>query len=219
MIGRLPSTLEDRAVVLKMRRRLSGEHVDPIRQDTINIEMLPLRRRIVRWVKDNVHLLKCEPQVPPELHDRAADNWRPLFAIADAAVGDWPMKARDAAVKLLGALDQNEVSPEIQSLQDIRDLFANRPEGRMSSRVLVDQLVQMEDRPWPEWRNAQPMTTPQLAVELRPFGIKPKKIRFGEETLSGYEIDQFRETFARYLPEHTEPVAQGETPDGTRRAA
>jgi hypothetical protein len=82
----------------------------------------------------------------------------------------------------------------------------------MSSRVVVDQLVQMEDRPWPEWRNRQPMTKPQLAVELRPFGTKPKKIRFGDETFSGYELDQFRETFARYLPEHTEPVAQGDTP-------
>jgi Protein of unknown function (DUF3631) len=46
--------------------------------------MLPPRRRILRWVADNLHLLKHTPQMPPELHDRAADNLRPLLAIADA---------------------------------------------------------------------------------------------------------------------------------------
>jgi hypothetical protein len=48
--------------------------------------MLPLRRRIVRWVADNLHLLKHKPQMPPELHDRAADNsGRPSIALATFA--------------------------------------------------------------------------------------------------------------------------------------
>jgi hypothetical protein len=34
------------------------------------------------------------------LNDRAADNWEPLFAIADLAGDEWPRLARTAAVKL-----------------------------------------------------------------------------------------------------------------------
>ena len=39
-----------------------------------------------------------DPLVPSELHDRAADNWRQLLAIADAAGGDWTRRAREAAL-------------------------------------------------------------------------------------------------------------------------
>jgi hypothetical protein len=119
------------------------------------------------------------------------------------------VKARTAAVQLLGAVDHNEVSPEIQLLQDIRDLFAERHDGRISSEELVQQLGQMEDRPWPEWRNGQPITKTQLAEALRPFGVRPIKKRFGGESIHGYEIDQFTEVFARYLPEQPERVEQG----------
>ena len=35
--------------------------------------------------------------------DRAADNWRPLLAIADAAGKDWPQRARDACKAMSGA--------------------------------------------------------------------------------------------------------------------
>jgi hypothetical protein len=34
---------------------------------------------------------------------RAADNWRPLLAIADEAGGEWPGRARQAALNLAGA--------------------------------------------------------------------------------------------------------------------
>jgi Protein of unknown function (DUF3631) len=43
--------------------------------------------------------LNCHPQMPP-LHDRAADNWRPLLSIADAL--GHTEDARVAAVALCG---------------------------------------------------------------------------------------------------------------------
>ena len=42
-------------------------------------------------------LAEADPDVPDELHDRAADNWRPLLDIANAVGGDWPERARAAA--------------------------------------------------------------------------------------------------------------------------
>jgi hypothetical protein len=41
--------------------------------------------------------------VPYGLNDRACDNWSPLLAIADLAGGEWPQRARAAALDLSGA--------------------------------------------------------------------------------------------------------------------
>src|SRR5262245_59510974 len=88
LIGRLPSTLEDRAIVLPMRRRAPGETVERIRRDGLLRRLDPLRRRATRWVADHLAALQAaDPAVPAALHDRQADNWRPLLAIADAAGG------------------------------------------------------------------------------------------------------------------------------------
>jgi putative DNA primase/helicase len=43
-----------------------------------------------------------DPEIPDALNDRAADNWRPLLAIADIASDDWARRARDAACTLSG---------------------------------------------------------------------------------------------------------------------
>jgi hypothetical protein len=81
-----------------MYRRRRDEIVERLRLDRLD-EFIPLARRCARWALDNVARLRgADPPVPAELHDRAADNWRPLLAIADLAGGDWPeKKTRPAA--------------------------------------------------------------------------------------------------------------------------
>ena len=56
-----------------------------------------------------------------KLHDRAADNWRPLLAIADLAKGDWPVVARNAAIGL--ADTDEEVSLGQLCLSDVEAAF------------------------------------------------------------------------------------------------
>src|SRR5437588_10694681 len=98
LIGRLPATLEDRAIVLLMRRRAPGETVDRIRRTELRRQLDPLRRRAVRWVADHRAPLRvADPAMPEELDDRQADNWRPLLAIADAPGSAWAALARRAA--------------------------------------------------------------------------------------------------------------------------
>jgi hypothetical protein len=41
-----------------------------------------------------------EVTLPPTAHNRLGDNWRPLFAIAEIAGGDWPQLVADAFTKL-----------------------------------------------------------------------------------------------------------------------
>ena len=56
------------------------------------------------------------------MFNRLADNWRPLFALAEAAGGDWPKRAR-RAFDLLGKPGDEVVSRSVLLLGDFRDLF------------------------------------------------------------------------------------------------
>lgn len=199
-IGKLADTLDDRSILVPMRRKTRGERRERLRRDRINAEMEPLRRQAARWVADHIEEIRAaDPTLPEELHDRAQDNWRSLIAIADLAAGTWVDRARRAAVALTGATNEADNTPSVQLLGDIRDLFRLRTVDRLPSREIVAHLVQMEDRPWPEWYKGKPMSETQLAKLLRPFGVRSKTIRIGSTTPRGYELSWFQDTFSRYL--------------------
>ena len=134
------------------------------------------------------------------LANRSADNWRPLFAIADVAWGRWPRCARTVAEAAEAA--KQDQSKRTMVLSDIRDIFAARPEiDRVRSAELAEVLGAMENRPWSEWRNGKPMTPAALARLLGPFGIAPSTKRDGDCTFKGYLCSDFTEVFAAYLPD------------------
>ena len=99
-IRKIPDTVEDRSVVLRLKRKLSSEKVARFRGRDGG-ELTVLKRKTIRFVADNEHRLRdIEPDMPEALNaagDRATDAWEPLIAIADVAGGDWPQRARNAA--------------------------------------------------------------------------------------------------------------------------
>jgi putative DNA primase/helicase len=200
LIGRLPATLEDRAIVLPMRRRAPGETVDRIRRDGLRRQCDPLRRRTGRWVAEHLPALRAaDPAVPEELDDRQADNWRPLLAIADAAGGTWPALARTAARTLAGPVVEADTAAPVRLLADLRDLFATTTADRLATAAIIRHLTALEDQPWAD-AQGRPMTPRQLAKLLEGFGIKAKQIRQGAETRKGYRRADFTDVFCRYLP-------------------
>jgi Protein of unknown function (DUF3631) len=50
-----------------------------------------------RWADDNRDIVRQAEPSTEGLFNRVADNWRPLFAIADAVGEPWAALARDAA--------------------------------------------------------------------------------------------------------------------------
>ena len=53
------------------------------------------------WAAANLETLRAaDPIAPDALGDREAEIWGPLLAIADMAGGEWPARARAAAVDL-----------------------------------------------------------------------------------------------------------------------
>jgi putative DNA primase/helicase len=211
LIGHLPPTLDSRSIHIELRRLADGETVEPLRGDRLD-QFEPLRRMAWRWAEDHfVELAEIDPAMPANLRGRAADNWRPLIAIAEVAGDDWPEKARRAA-ELLSA-GRSEQSAGIMLLDDIRTLFSDRNADRLTSAEIVDVLGKREDRPWSEWRGDKPITTRQLARLLEPFGVRPTTIRTHAGTAKGYHHDDFADAFRRY------PGAASVTPSQAKETA
>ena len=90
--------------------------------------------------------------VPEALNDRAADNWRPLLAIADLVGGFSPEEARRAARTLLG--EEQDDAINIELLRDVRIAFGDADEIR--SADLVSKLAADQERPCADWKNGRP---------------------------------------------------------------
>jgi hypothetical protein len=196
-IGKLPATLADRAIEIRMRRALPDEQIERFRRRH-EAELAVIIRKAARWAQDHVEeLAAAEPDMPAGLRNRAADNWRPLLAIADAAGGAWPQQA-GASVRTLWGEADGEVSTGEELLGDIRDIFERY--DRLSSFQLVTKLGDLKDKPWGHWDKGKCITERQLAAQLKPFGIKPATIRFNDKTLRGYKREDFEDVCARYLP-------------------
>lgn len=200
-IGKLPDTLADRAIELRMRRKLPHESIARLRGDE-DAAYLELRQRCDRWAADNIDRLKgANPILPDGLSDRAEDNWRPLVAIADLAGQRWPDMARSAALGLSGRTADEDSSKSVMLLSDLRSLFSEIG-VRIPSSMIAERLGTMEERPWSECGPAGKRITPrQIARLLSRFAIMPKTIRLSAtDTPKGYELDDCRDAFERYLP-------------------
>lgn len=210
LIGTLPDTIESRSIVIRMRRRLPNEQIERLRSDR-DQGFRPLAQRIARWVNDNKHvILNEEPEIPGSLSDRQADGWRELLRIADVAGGDWPERARNAALELC-AKQEDDGDTGVRLLADIQRAFADVPDRtRWPSAALVDALNAMDDAPWAEFGRGKGLSTNRLAKMLARFDIQPKTRRDGAATFKGYTVDLFVDAFGRYLSPNRHIVTNGD---------
>jgi putative DNA primase/helicase len=198
-IGKLPATIEDRSISINLRRRRPEERIERLGPERI-ADLQQMARRAASWAADcMIELASADPQIPDALHDRAADNWRPLLAIADVAGGDWPARARSAALELSNdTSDQDSVGTLL--LHDIRSAFESKSVDRISGDELTTYLVNLDDRPWPEFKSGRPLTKATLARQLSRYKILSGTIRLPDgRTLRGYYLSSFTDAFARYL--------------------
>lgn len=199
-IGALPGTLHDRSIVICLERAKPGELRERFDSRRVECET-ELCRKLARWCADNASRLEaCDPAMPSGAFNRLADNWRPIFAIAGIAGGDWPQRAADAFTKLTGKEDSDAQGIGTLLLADIRQVFADTRAARIFSKALVETLCAMTDRPWPEAHRGKPITENWLARRLRGFEVNSRTLRIGDNRAKGYEAADFTEAFERYLP-------------------
>jgi hypothetical protein len=177
-IGRLQDTLEDRSIIIQMRRWQRHERRQRVRRDRME-DAISVAEKLKGWAKASLPDLTAmdDPFVPDELSDRAADNWRALFSIADLAGGNWPDRARHAAVLLSVPAQSDDGSVTIQLLADIRTVFECRGISRMHSEPLCEALAEMEDKPWGDWNKGWPINPHQPARLLQRHRPRPPIMR------------------------------------------
>jgi putative DNA primase/helicase len=158
-------------------------------------------KRVIAWLRD------ARPKMPQGLGDRAEDICEPLLAIAEMAGGDWPAKARAALVRLKAKGDTDDEDTKTQLLSSIREIFQTLKPDHISSKDLLERLIDREDEPWAAWwkkdfdnGNTKGLGA-KLAKMLKPFGIVSRTIRAADgSTPKGYPLASFNEAFDCYLP-------------------
>jgi hypothetical protein len=200
-IGDMPDTIEDRAVVISMRRRAPSEQVTQWRTRRVVPRLRALRERLHDWVSTQADTLaEAEPELPAE--DRAADVWEPLAAIADAAGGDWPERARKACEVLAGEDDSRDGTAGERLLADLQDIFANA--AFLYSATITTALAKIEEAPWAEWRRTglgcEPINARGLAGLLKPWGIRSRNGREDGtgNVAKGYYAEDLADAWERY---------------------
>ena len=194
-IGRLPETLADRSIVIRMQRKTNKEQCERLR----NLETTNLKRYCARFVLDHTaEIAGARPQLPASLNDRAADIWEPLLVLADLAAGHWPATARQAAVSLTEAA--HESNPIGSLLFDICVAFILSKSDRLFSRNIIEELNHLPDRPWRLTTKSKGIDESWLSRQLRPYGVQPRTFRISGVQAKGYLREDFRETFCRYIP-------------------
>jgi putative DNA primase/helicase len=88
LIGKLPDTLHDRAIIVSLQRKRTDERVKEYRTRRTD-ELDILARQIARWTADNADTVeRIDPTVPPGLFNRRADNWRPYWPLPRQLAGN-----------------------------------------------------------------------------------------------------------------------------------
>jgi Protein of unknown function (DUF3631) len=160
-IGKLPSTLTDRSIEIRMQRRTQAERIVPLR-DSKRETFDRLQQQLARWTLDHGEKLSAaRPGLPPILNDRAVDNWLPLLAIAELAGDKWPDLATKTAVVLNAANDSAET---IQTwlLLALQEIFVAGIDF-LSTDEILEILNGDEEAPWADWEKK--MTAKKLAAK------------------------------------------------------
>lgn len=199
----LPDALATRAIIIRMRRRAPDEIVESFRIKYHIPEALPIRDALEGWcaaIADKI----TDPEMPPGVVDRAFDIWEPLIAVADVAGGDWPSRARAAAIYFTKTNAEDEArSGGVELLAHIKEAFGQ--DRQIASKVLIDQLCDRDESPWATVNRGQRVDEMGLARRLKPYAIKPRKLRIGTATPRGYHAEDFLDAWKRYLPDPAHP--------------
>lgn len=209
-LGDLPDTLMSRSIIVRMRKRLRSEPVEPFRSRVHEPQALPVAQQLEEWAEQvGEEVGNAWPELPPGVVDRPAELWEPLIAVADAAGGHWPATARAACVELLKVAEDREVSLGVRLLVDLRTVFSDS--DAMTTADILEALQGLEEAPWGDLYG-KPLQARGLARMLRQYEVKSTKVKVAGKSLQGYRREDMWEAWERYAPPPTSP-AEVEPPE------
>ncbi|RKN43102.1 DUF3631 domain-containing protein [Streptomyces hoynatensis] len=205
-LGSLPDTILTRSVIIRMRRRARTEQVEAFRARVHEKEGHALRDRLAAWAEQvREQVTGLWPEMPEGVTDRPADVWEPLLAVADAAGGNWPRRARKACLTLVKAAEATDKgSLGVRLLTDLRDHVMVGMD-RLPTVAIIDRLNALDDAPWADL-HGKPLDSRRLSRMLSEYvtadnePIASRNIRTSGGVLKGYYAGDLHDAWQRYCP-------------------
>lgn len=189
-----------RGIIIKLRKKLSGESIDKMRHAEDGL-FDSISSKLARFAEDYSERVRLAcPALPDSLGDREQDFYEPLLAIASMAGDGWFTKATSAALVLCHSVEKQE-SIGNELLADIQAVFERKGVQKISTADLITALIEDDEAAWATYNRGKPIAPRQLGKQISAYGITSKQWRPSkyENPVRGFEIDQFTESFSRYL--------------------
>lgn len=224
--GNMPDTITTRAVTIHMRRRRADQKVDQFRQRQAKRDAQPIQKALAAWIASVADEIgDAVPELPDGVVDRAAEIWEPLIAIADAAGGEWPNRARKACAHFVLKTSQPTTNG-VRLLADLRTIYDRHNTDRLATKALLADLTELEEAPWGDMDGrGKQLDGRRLASELARYGIAPVPFKDDTSTtVKGYVTYATNETksqkaqvglsdaWDRYLNAATPANSEGDAP-------
>ncbi len=203
----LPGTTLSRSLIVELQRAVPGEIREPFNPEIHKPQLINIGRKLARWAKDHREALKkFKPVMPEGSFNRRADKWKPLFAIAQLAGGDWP-----GLVKRAYLAEERESKTTVklsmaeQLLSDIREVFQPH-ENSIATEQLIDRLCSLDESPWPEYNSKErdeerrKIRPRQISNLLSDYKITPTTIRSNGISIKGYKRTTLEFAWNRWIP-------------------
>jgi hypothetical protein len=186
--------LLDRSITIHMQKAPKGVGLSKFKIAVERPALETLRKRAEAWAKANLEaVIDAEPTMPPGFHNRIADNWYPLFAVAHVAGDAWPRYAAWAAQ----TIEENNGPRDsgLMLLGNIRQIFEEAEAPFLLSQALCESLNANEEWAW----GRDPITPHRLASMLKAFGIRPEKRHLPDgKQARGYRVQAFKDAWELY---------------------
>lgn len=212
LAGNMPATVLTRAVVIHMRKRPVSVKVKAFRERDAEAESKPVAALLSKWMRSQTASLEhARPKMPDGVEDRPAEVWEAMLAIADAAGGDWPDKARAACEHFVLKASSGAQSFGAKLLGDLRRVFGSAT--AISTAEILERLTALPESMWGDL-GGKPMDPRRMAKVLKAYEVEPVPFRddVSGKTVRGYTtfaVDTKEATsvgladaWSRYLPDN-----------------
>jgi hypothetical protein len=180
-----------------MQRKKANEIVERFRVDREDDVFAVLRRKLARWAKDHAEELKdIDPEMPKELDDRAADNWRTLVSVGEVAGGGWGKRLRDVALAMNAEREEQDTGSRL--LADLVEIVKDDIRDFIPTKEILSKLTEVEDSPWKEYRRGEPITAVGLSNILKRYKLRPDRTMKER----GYIKSEILSVASRYNPSY-----------------
>lgn len=188
--GLLPDTIQDRSIVITLRRA-NREQFSQIEDFYIEDQeeiLNDLIDKVKAWVAANGDSLMDRGNRPARLNSlgpRQNQIAAPLLAIAARLGNGWFDRAKVALTETLGE-GVAKLSPQATALLKVRDWFTLNPDADRISSATAVQVTESPAR--------------QVGIWFSAYGVKSQTLRFDGTPGKGWLRSGFADAFERYLP-------------------